>query len=253
MSKDSQPIIIKKIKKAGHGGHHGGAWKVAYADFVTAMMALFLVLWLVAMLSVQTKQAIAEYFRSHSILKGTAAGGIHGISEMKGAPVRLDPESGDTTEGSAFRDSLQMQLAQLIEQQLLEMKDQILMSMTKDGIRIELVEKFGSPMFRAGTAELTEAGEQIMGILAIALNQANVPIAIEGHTDNTPISNAQFGSNWEIAASRANTARTALVEHGYNPALVDRITSYADTVPLRLDNPADPMNRRVSILILLNK
>jgi chemotaxis protein MotB len=251
MPKD-QPIIIKKSKKRrGHGGHHGGAWKVAYADFVTAMMAFFMVLWLVAMLSIDTKDAMAVYFRSYSIFEGSEKMGGAGkgiISVLQGSPVQLDEREGDIRSGDSYR-NLELQLGGVLESELGALRDQVLMVVTKDGIRIELVEKYGSPMFGGGNAVLLESGETILWVLAQALETSNALISIEGHTDSSPSSRVDY-SNWELAADRANSARRALIEGGFDEERITRVTSFADSAPFNAKDPYDPMNRRVSILIV---
>jgi chemotaxis protein MotB len=250
MSKD-QPIIIKKIKKKrGHGGHHGGAWKVAYADFVTAMMAFFMVLWLLAMLSTDTKEQMAVYFRSYSIFEGNEmpGGAGSGISVLQGGPIQLDSKMGDTISGDRYR-NLEIQLGGVLESELGGLREQVLMVVTSEGLRIELTEKYGSPMFEAGNAVLLETGENILWVLATALKEANVKIAIEGHTDSSPSTREDY-SNWELAADRANAARRELIENGFEPEKIVRVTSFADSSLYNVNDPYDPMNRRVSILIV---
>ncbi len=251
MAKD-QPIIIKKVKRRrGHGAHHGGAWKVAYADFVTAMMAFFMVLWLLAMLSVDTKDAMAVYFRSYSIFEGSEQMGGSGkgiISVIQGSPVQLDEREGDIRAGDSYR-NLEMTLGGIFESELGGLRDQVLMLVTKDGIRIELIEKFGSPMFEAGNAKLLISGEIILWVIASALEDQNVHLSIEGHTDSSPSANENY-SNWELAADRANTARRALIEGGLPAEMIVRVTSFADSALYNTKDPFDPINRRVSILIV---
>ena len=250
MPKD-QRIIIKKVrKKRGHGVHHGGAWKVAYADFVTAMMAFFMVLWLLAMLSVDTKDAMAVYFRSYSIFEGNAqlGGAGSGISVLQGGPIRLDDKEGDITTGNTYR-NLEMTLGGIFNSELGGLRDQVLMMITRDGIRIELIEKFGSPMFEAGNAKLLVSGEIILWVLAAALEDENVKISIEGHTDSSPPASEDY-SNWELAADRANTARRALIEGGLPAEMIVRVTSFADSALYNAKDPYDPINRRVSILVV---
>ncbi len=248
MSEGKQPIIIKKVIKKGHAGHHGGAWKVAYADFVTAMMALFLVLWLVAMLSMQAKKGVGEYFRSYSIFKGEGSGGGAGISALPGYPVRLDKEEGDSTLGNIFKTQLALRIEKTLRDRLGKLSEQVLVYTTKDGIRIELVDKSGSPMFELGKAELLPKGEMTLKTLASTIKKTRYEIIIEGHTDSYQY-NMDGYSNWELAADRANTTRRWLVMSGVDPSRIRKVISFADTKPLNQSNPYDPANRRVSIVL----
>ncbi|MCC6503250.1 MAG: OmpA family protein [Deltaproteobacteria bacterium] len=243
----NQPIIIKRIKKGHGGGHHGGAWKVAYADFVTAMMALFLVLWLVAMLSIDTKKAVAEYFRSHTVFKGTEAGGATGFSTMIGGPVKIDAEEGGIKSRDKRFELIAAKLNKIVEDKLHEYREQVMIFTTSEGIRLELTERDMSPMFESGTAKLMPGGEEVISTLAEVLSEFPNAIAIEGHTDRSRYPGGNY-TNWELAADRANVARRQLVSKGFDAAKITRVTSYADAVPLR-DDPFDPANRRVSILV----
>lgn len=246
-AQDNQPIIVKKIKKGHKGGHHGGAWKVAYADFVTAMMALFLVLWLVAMLSIDTKKAVAEYFRSHTVFKGTEAGGAKGFSTMKGGPVKLDEDDGGLKSTDKRLELITVKLNKIIEEKLHQYREQILIFTTRDGVRLELTEKSLSPMFESGNAKLLPGGKEVISTVASVLNDFPNTITIEGHTDRSKYPGKNY-TNWELAADRANMARRQLVDSGFDPSKITKVTSFADAVPLKED-PYDPTNRRVSILV----
>lgn len=245
---ESPVIIIKKIKKGHEGGHHGGAWKVAYADFVTAMMALFLVLWIVAMLSIDARKAVAEYFRSYTVFKGTEAGGAKGMSVMQGGPVKLDPESGDLKKGQAMRDKLTFALTKVVEEKLSDSKDQIMIFSTRGGVRIELLDKDKNPMFEAGKAALLPRGKEVLGIVSDSLREIPNNISIEGHTDSRPYPGENY-SNWELAADRSNAARRELVKNGLDPAKISKVTSFADSNPIKPDDPFSSENRRVTILV----
>lgn len=262
MKKEGQIIIKKVIKKGGHGGHHGGAWKVAYADFVTAMMALFMVLWLVAVMSIDSKKAVAEYFRSSSVLQGlnpTSAGAGKGITIMQGNMLKLDEHPGGLGKGSDKESDqpiggemssadLQTQLTKMVEEKLAEIKDQVLIFTTSEGVRIELVEKEGSPMFESGKAGVLEKGHKALDVIAGTLGKVPNSLSIEGHTDSYKYQREDY-TNWELAADRANAARRELVKHGVPDGKIKRITSFADVVPLKPENTFDPVNRRVSILV----
>ncbi|MBI5643752.1 MAG: OmpA family protein [Deltaproteobacteria bacterium] len=249
-----RPIIIKKIKKASHGGHHGGAWKVAYADFITAMMALFLVLWLVAVLSIESRKAIAEYFRSYTIFKGTEAGGGKGMSIMAGNPVQINLSSEDTDFQGKEKPSakLALELGKVIDGSLYELKDHVLIFTTDEGVRIEIVDQGNDTMFELGKTNLLNNGQKVLGVLADALKDVPYKIAIEGHTDSNKYQQENY-SNWELAADRANAARRELVRHGLDAARITKVTSFADVVLLNPGNPLDSTNRRVSILIETKK
>lgn len=258
MKKEGQIIVKKVIKKGGHGGHHGGAWKVAYADFVTAMMALFLVLWLVAVMSIESKKAIAEYFRSASVLQGSDSGGGKGITATQGDLVKLDKNAGGAGKGTdrepdyemsaVSAEALQNELRKTVEEKLSEIKDQVLIFTTNEGVRIELVEKEGSPMFESGKANLLDKGYKALAVISGSLAKVPNKLIIEGHTDSYKYQRENY-SNWELAADRANAARRELVKNGIPEGKIMRITSFSDVVPLKTENSFDPINRRVSILV----
>lgn len=246
-------VVIKKIVKKGHGGgHHGGAWKVAYADFITAMMALFMVLWLIAMLSADTKKAIAQYFRSYTIFKGTEAGGAKGMSMMQGNPIKLDPEPGDIKKTGVVKETIALELNKIVEEKLEAYKDQIMIFTTNDGVRLELMELEKSPMFEVGKATLLPRGREVIKVIADTLKDIPNNIAIEGHTDNRQYPGDDY-TNWELAADRANAARRELIKDGLEPKKITKVTSFADNIPIDRQNPADDLNRRVSILIEAGK
>lgn len=252
-AKPSPQVIIKRVKKGGHeGGHHGGAWKVAYADFITAMMALFLVLWLVAVMSIDGKKAIAEYFRSYTIFKGTEAGGGKGISVMMGNPVKLDKEPGDIKNTGTESAKIVVELGRIIEAQLGELKDNLLIFTTNEGVRIEMVDRENKTMFELGRANLLMNGRKVLTVLASTFKDRQYTIHIEGHTDSVKYPQEDY-TNWELAADRANAARRELIRNGLNPRRITRVTSFADTALLNPDRPLDPSNRRVSILIETEK
>jgi len=248
---ETQPIIIKKVIKKGHGGgHHGGAWKVAYADFVTAMMAFFMVLWLVAMLSIDAKKDMAEYFRSYTIFEGTEAGGGKGISVMSGNPVMLSEASSKPmpVKVKNTNNNVILQISKSVNTKLSHLKDQILIFNTERGVRLELVDLEDSPMFERGGAHLVQRGREIFKVLAESLKSMPYKITIEGHTDSFKFVSGER-SNWELAAERANAARRELVKNGLEERRVSRVSSFADVVPLNGKDSYDPINRRVSILV----
>ncbi len=249
MRREEQPVIIKKIKKSHGGGHHGGAWKVAYADFVTAMMALFLVLWLVAMLSISAKKRMGNYFRSYTIFKGTGAGGGKGISVMRGNVVKLDSEEGDMMIGSLYKNELANSIISNVEKNLDDYKDQVLVYTTKEGVRVEIVEETGKPMFELGNATLLPSGIKTLSVVAESIKKSHNDIYIEGHTDSYKYEKEGY-TNWELGADRANMVRRELIKDGVAPERIKKVISFADSVPLNNYNAYDPINRRVSILII---
>jgi chemotaxis protein MotB len=253
MSPSGQPIIIKK-KKAAHGGHHGGAWKVAYADFVTAMMAFFLVMWLVGQ-SKAVKSAIAGYFRDPGIFDQQKSNGPIG-----GGDLKLDPEAAPPTtetapaiaaaEKAALEDT-----AKRIKDRLAESPDlrslgkQIEITITRDGLRIELVDAEKQTFFATGSAALASGTEKVLELIARELGQLKNSIVIEGHTDSRPYNTADLYSNWELSADRANAARRVMERTGLQAGQVRGVRGYADRQLRVQDAPLDPRNRRVSVIV----
>ncbi|MCC7126192.1 MAG: OmpA family protein [Acidobacteria bacterium] len=243
MKPDVQPIIIIK-KKGGHHGHHGGAWKVAYADFVTAMMAFFLVMWLVGQ-SPQVKSAVAGYFRDPGIFDQQKS---NGPIDMGGGPA--EPSVAPPSEVQALTAAAaHIEAALTAMPGLTNLKEQIEMTVTPEGLRIELVEQEGSSFFNSGSAVLLGQSEQMLGIIAAELAQLTNSVVIEGHTDRTPYADPSRYSNWELSADRANAARRSMEIGGLKPGQIQSVRGLADT-ELRLpDAPLDQRNRRVSIMV----
>jgi chemotaxis protein MotB len=230
-----QPIII--VKKIVHGGHHGGAWKVAYADFVTAMMALFIVLWLLSS-SAEVKKAVGGYFRDPSGRAGPSGSGQSGSSENIGI--------GKDDMGK-LKEKLEAAISQAPD--VGKLKDQVLMSVTGEGLRIELLESTTNSFFETGNAQPTATGEEILQLLAAQLGKLPNRLSVEGHTDANPYVSATGYSNWELSSDRANAARKLIQQFGVGPAQVADVRGYADQ---KLRKPADPTsasNRRVSIVV----
>ena len=245
--KEQQEVIIKRVKKV-HGGHHGGAWKVAYADFVTAMMALFMVLWLIAMLSEQSRSAIAEYFRSFSLFKGEDAIGGSKISQMPGEAILLQEETGGVQGGESWEKRLEEDIKRELEEKLAEAKDQVFLKVVSGGIRIEIVERSGKAMFGLGDARLVPHGEKLLEIISAELAKLSYPIWIEGHTDAFPYRAGDY-TNWELSVDRANAVRKELVACGVHQERISKVIGYAATDPILKDDPYSPLNRRVSIVV----
>jgi chemotaxis protein MotB len=279
MSDDSQrPIIVKRIKKAAHG-HHGGAWKIAYADFVTAMMAFFLLMWLLGSTTKGDLNGIAEYFKTPlkvALLGGSGSGDA--TSVIKGGGTDLtrsagQQKHGDTTTGRkvsdlkaaerelARRDKLILQeLKSRIEAAiaasptLSQFKNQLLLDITTEGLRIQIVDEQNRPMFAIGSAALQTYTRQILNEIAKVLNDVPNRISVSGHTDATPYSGGEGGySNWELSADRSNAARRELILGGMDDKRIARVVGMASSVLLDPNDPYSPINRRVSLIVMNKK
>jgi chemotaxis protein MotB len=279
MSEGSPPIIIKRVKKRGHG-HHGGAWKVAYADFVTAMMAFFLVMWIIGVGTREQKAAISEYFRNPSATPGNATvappgrmgpggtsdsmiklGGAMDLSHGPGKDHHNGPV-GAPSEAEVERRARELDRARLQElkdelnaaiqssQALAPFKDQLLLDISPEGLRIQIVDKLNRPMFDLGSAHLKDYTRVILGELASFINRVPNRISITGHTDDAPYGSDNGYSNWELSTDRANAARRALIAGGLLDEKVARVVGLAASVPLDKANPGDPINRRISIIVM---
>ncbi len=233
---ETQPIIIVKKKIAGHG-HHGGAWKVAYADFVTAMMALFIVLWLMNT-SEEIQRAVAGYFRDPSGRGAEQGSGQAGLGEGL-ALGRNDM--------GKLREKLEAAMKEMPELEAL--KDQVQMTVTGEGLRIELLEQEVGTFFESGSAEPTGPGREMLAMLAAELARLPNKLMIEGHTDARPYASRNGYSNWELSADRANAVRRLMEQHGLPAGRIDEVRGYADRRPRKPDDPAHPSNRRVSIIV----
>ena len=246
-------IIIKKVKK-GHGeGHHGGSWKVAYADFVTAMMAFFLLMWLLNMTSQEKRAVLAMYFKNVSLFtQGGESfmqkGGTRPVGDNSGAQEVVDVgenNSGITNDELGKR--LMTGMAEGPGSVGSVAKKQVFIDVTQDGVRIQMVDTAKTPLFEPGSAEMTDLGRQIVKTIVTVIKNFPNKIAVEGHTDSTSPGENQL-SNWELSVARALSARRVLESDGINPIRICRIVGLADRDPLfPID---DPRNRRISILFL---
>jgi len=232
----ARPIIIKKIK-GGHGGHHGGAWKVAYADFVTAMMALFIVLWLMNS-SKQIQEAVGGYFRDPSGTSKKVGNGETGAGDN----FTLTKDNMDK-----LKDELQKSIRRTINFD--KLKDHIDMTVTPEGLRIELMEGAKGTFFQSGVAEPTGDGKEILIKLAEELGKLPNTLSIEGHTDAKPFASTNGYSNWELSADRANMARRLMQQSGIGPKQVSQVRGYADQRLRKVSDPEDPSNRRISVIV----
>ena len=233
---ETRPIIVIR-KKAAHAGHHGGAWKVAYADFVTAMMALFIVLWLLNS-SKQIREAVGGYFKDPT-----------GTSKKVG--------SGQTGAGDNFtltkenmgkiKDELQKAVRKVTDFE--KLKNQIEMTVTAEGLRIELMESEKGTFFASGVAQPSDDGKQILVMLAQELAKLPNTVSIEGHTDAKPFATSGSYSNWELSADRANAARWVMQENGLGARQVTQVRGYADQRLRKPNEPEDASNRRISVVV----
>lgn len=231
------PIIVIRKKKGGHGGHHGGAWKVAYADFVTAMMALFIVLWLLSS-DEKVRKAVGGYFQDP-----TGKGNMMGTT-MAGAGEGLLLSQDDM---SRLKEKLEQAMKEL--PQFEQMKQNIEVTVTSEGLRIELLEKEGGMFFETGNARPTSKGAGLIRMLGQQLKSIPNRLLVEGHTDAKPYSSDHGYTNWELSADRANSARRLLEESGVPAAHIAQIRGFADQKLRNPKDPFDPANRRVSVLV----
>ena len=271
-----QPIIVKKVKK-GHGGHHGGAWKVAFADFTTAMMAFFMLLWLLGSISSEQKAAISSYFQDPGgafMGEGGANASLIELGEPKlpttqdvpevlapGAKADTEQEgSGDEeARAKALEDAENLALAQLKEKMVdmvnsnmafSDYKDQVLIDITPEGLRIQIVDKEGRPMFDSASPQMKYYSISIIQNLAKLIAQVPNRISITGHTDAMPFIDRKDYGNWELSAERANAARRELIAGGVSESQIARIEGFADSVLFNEADPNDPINRRIAIIVL---
>jgi chemotaxis protein MotB len=301
---DGAAIIIKRPKKGGHEGHHGGAWKVAYADFVTAMMAFFLLLWLLNATTEVQKQGISDYFSPSTVSKSTGgAGGMLGgraiaspgamtvrsaapsvslsLEPTSGASAgKADEDSGGATEkvkqaGSMAQhaveqaaadqektarekedarfDQVEKALRDAVEKspELRELQKHLLVDRTPEGLRIQIVDQDGQPMFPSGSAKMFDRTQKLLEQVAATLKDLPNKISISGHTDSLPYRGGPNGyGNWELSGDRAQASRRVLVAAGLDPSRIAAVAGRADRDPLLPDDPTSARNRRISIVLL---
>jgi chemotaxis protein MotB len=228
-------IVIKKV--SGHGGHQGGAWKVAYADFVTAMMALFIVLWLMNS-SVKIQKAVGGYFKDPTGVANKIG------SNLQGSGVSFAVTKDNMAE---LKDALQSAMRQVPNFD--KLKNHIDMTITSEGLRIELLESATSTFFNSGNAEPNIDGQDILTSLATELGKLPNKIAVEGHTDSKPYAQRGNYGNWELSVDRANSARRLMQQHGIRADQIMQVRGFADQRPRKPEAPLDPSNRRVSLIV----
>jgi chemotaxis protein MotB len=262
---ENQTIIVKKIKKGGHG-HHGGAWKVAFADFVTAMMAFFLLLWLIASTTKEERAGISEYFSPPT--QGLAAGSgtssdvidmgggqkiSRGDASEQNARQPTDDEIKKAVETERERlESLMEEIKKAIEASanLKPFKDQLLLDITPEGLRIQIVDKENRPMFDSGSAELKPYTKVILHELAKTINTVPNRLSLTGHTDAARFVGRENYSNWELSADRANASRRELIVGGLAAEKIAKVVGLASMIPFDKDNPRSPVNRRIAIIVM---
>ena len=248
---NNRPIIIVK-KKGGHAGHHGGAWKVAFADFITALMALFLVLWLVGQ-SKKVKEAVAGHFRNPpGILDGSRSGllpGNEGVNEAI-QPKEDSPVSFEDEMAKLERSAERLQQVFGETDAFKSIRNQIQIRMTPEGLEIQLTEKAKKVLFEVGSAHPVQDTKDVLVQIAKEIGKISNRAMIAGHTDRRPYSDQRHYSNWELSSDRANGARRVLVENGMKPEQIARVVGYADTQLLNEKDPYADANRRITILVL---
>ncbi len=282
------PILIKRVKKVSAAGHHGGAWKVAYADFVTAMMAFFLLMWLINTTSPEQKKGIADYFAPASvssvnsgaggILAGTALGRdgakadgtVAAIpqtapdtpadappgKDIRGAASAADPaaQAQAKREADDFQsaaESLRQAMQSLPE--LAELSKQVLVDQTPEGLRIQLIDQEGRSMFEAGSAKPNDRARLLLRAVSKVIGQLHNRITVAGHTSGTPAGARSAGDDWALSAARANASRAVIQEAGVDPDRVYQVSGKANSDPLFPDDPTLAGNRRIAIVLLREK
>ncbi len=261
--------IIKKKGKGGGAGHHGGSWKVAFADFMTAMMAFFLLMWLLSMGPQKKKEDLANYFKTFSLFgEGGVATSSVSLSDQAGGPPQVSQASskktsdtegeegggaGDQEGTDAAMEEMKAKLEREIQERLTDVKDQIVIGRFDGGLKIDIMDKEGLPMFELGSTELTAKAKKILLVVADNIKQSTQKLEIEGHTDAVGYSGKQQYGNWELSTARASAARIELEKDGISSALLVRVSGYADTEPIIKENPFDPRNRRISLRLLYPK
>ncbi len=280
--KNKRPIVIKRIKKVA-GGHHGGAWKIAYADFVTAMMAFFLLMWLLGSTASGDLAGISEYFKmplkvalqggagsgdSSSIIKGGGKDLTRSAGQVKSGDVASDTKIINVKESQQefLRQEREKELSKLKElkasieksiennDKLKQFKSQILLDITSEGLRIQIVDEKNRPMFQSGRAQLEPYTREIMHAIGQTLNDVPNKVSISGHTDASLYGGGGAGySNWELSADRANASRRELITGGLSEEKIVRVVGLSSAVLFKKDDPLSPTNRRISLIVMNKK
>lgn len=271
MSEDVRPIVIKRIKKVA-GGHHGGAWKLAYADFVTAMMAFFLLMWLLGSTASADLKGIADYFNNpskivtpgagaggdaNSILKGGGKDLTRSVGQVRGADVQARDAKAARREFErrerASLNELKQSIEKLIDVNsvLRQFKNQLLIDVTPEGLRIQIIDEKNRPMFDTSSTELKPYTKVILREIGRALNAVPNKVTFSGHTDAAQFSGGEKGfSNWELSANRANASRREMIAGGMDENKVLRVIGLSSTVLFDKNDPLNSANRRINIMVL---
>lgn len=260
---DKRPIVIRR-KKVVHA-HHGGAWKIALADFMTALMAFFLVLWLLSVSSEETRKGVADYFSTPlvtAITGGDRSGSTSAIPGGGPDPTHSDGERAridslqrtrpSMQERNFFRD-LQERIERAIERdpELRQLRNQMRFDLTREGLRIQLLDTDQRPMFELGSDQVAPYMRSLLRTIAPLLNELPNELSISGHTDSVPYAGGYRGySNWELSNDRANASRRELIAGGFDPGQLLRVSGFADRVLLPETEPTDPINRRIELVVL---
>jgi len=292
MEEKKQPIIVKRIKKGGHG-HHGGAWKVAFADFVTAMMAFFMLMWLLGSVPQETLAGISDYFESVSLTEGQAPVPTQGMNGPGGASTSMiklggsmdivrgegekinkknkegsdsDSKSKEEQQKEAQAKKLELQEEAQLKELLKDIidaigsnaalspfKDQLILTVTPEGLQIQIIDKENRPMFASGGSDIQYYMQEILYEIAGFLNTVNNKVSVSGHTDASPFKGEDEYSNWELSADRANSARRTLEDGGLDIHKIGRVEGLASSNLFNKDDPLDKSNRRISILVMNRK
>ena len=270
MSEDVRPIVIKRIKKVA-GGHHGGAWKLAYADFMTAMMAFFLLMWLLSSIATEDLKGIAEYFSNPSKISTPGANSGDPVSILKGGGKDLTRSVGQVSNGDspkskaaqlrrefeqrerATLNELKQNIEKLIDVNptLRQFKNQLLIDVTAEGLRIQIIDEKNRPMFDTSSAELKPYSQVILREIGRALNAVPNKVSFSGHTDAAQFGGGEKGfSNWELSANRANASRREMIAGGMDENKVLRVVGLSSTVLFDKNDPLSSANRRINIVVL---
>lgn len=269
-----RPVIVKKIYEAPHGGHHGGAWKVAYADFVTAMMAFFLLMWLIGATTEKQRKALADYFAPTIVQTKQGSAGSNGffggdsITSVDDYPNRAGQTgtrsitipkdatggpkeaSGMANDRSRFeRMKAVLEKALKARKDILRFRKNIRFTDTREGLRIDMVDEADFTMFASGTSQLTPDAVQLLREVAGAIRDLPNAIIIRGHTDSMPYMNGKIDNNWQLSSARAEATRATLMRSGINSQKFARIEGVADNEPYIAEDRFDPRNRRMSITL----
>lgn len=278
--KDKRPIVIKKIKKVA-GGHHGGAWKVAYADFVTAMMAFFLLLWLLNVSTKEQLEGIADYFTpstasvstngSNGVLGGMTMTVEGAMTETPKQQAITDNKPSDqldeSSEAELSKDQFEQMKAKEEERQfekaieeikqvvqddpeMKELAKNLIVDMTPEGLRIQIVDQQGRSMFPSGSAQMYDETKKLIGKVSTIIDKLPQKLSIRGHTDSVPYGDNATYDNWNLSADRANASRQALIKGGIDQKRIANVAGKADTDHLFPTDPTSPQNRRISIILL---